>query len=269
MVLADRMTKRHPLRCLFFVAAISAAHPALAENLSAGDCAAGAESRTVRITDITDGDSLIIDGGVSLRLIGINALELHAPDERDRALARQASNRLQALLQGQHAVIIPGMETRDSYGRLLAHVRLPDGRDAAHELVREGLALAVAVGANTRCANSLLALEQYARQSRRGIWQSPGSWFSTGPLTGQEQGFHLVSGKIGKVTGRGARTTLHLDNGLQVMLGRHWPEDHLPYTDVPNRLTGSKVQVRGWLDIDQGRQRMTLHHPGNLELISN
>ncbi|MGQ7847869.1 thermonuclease family protein [Granulosicoccus sp. 3-233] len=243
--------------------------PAMAQALPPDPCLHEAESHPVRIAGITDGDSLTLDSGEQLRLIGINTLELHAVDEPERRLARMARDALQALALDRQVLMTPGLESRDSHGRLLAHISLPDGRDAAHALVAEGLALAVAVGANTRCAGSLLTQEQRARKRRLGVWASPGSWFVEDRLSGRETGFHVVAGQVLNISGRGSRTTLHLSNGLHVVLGRHWQDHDGEHTVAPDTLTGSKVQVRGWLSADDGRQRMTLHDPRNLELINN
>ena len=269
MVLADIRTRRHPLRCLFFVGAIVAAQAADARTSPASDCLAGTDSQAVRIVEITDGDSLLVDDGRRLRLIGINALEMHSPDAQERRLARTARDTLQGFLHEPAVLLIPGLETQDAYGRTLAHIRLSDGRDAGRTLVAKGLALAVAVGANTRCADRLQSLERRARRQRLGLWQLPEHPLTKEKLSGQEHGFHLITGQVLDISGRGARTTLHLNNGLQVMLGRHWPVHGNTHSVVPERLAGSKVQVRGWLNTVNGQQRMTLHHPGNLELISN
>lgn len=271
MVLADKVRKRHPSRCLFFVGISSTALAlmGLTGHVEAGDCLTGAPAQRVHVAQVTDGDSLVLGDGRRLRLIGVNTLELHTPAKADRQLAEQASHTLRSLLAGQHASMVPGIDMQDSHGRLLAHLRLTDGRDAAHILVDQGLALAVAVGNNTRCADSLASVEKRARETRRGVWQSPGPWFIGETLTGREHGFHVITGTVLNVTGRGARTTWHLANGLHVIRGRHWPRDADLHTDVPDRPTGSKVEVRGWLETSSGRQRLTLHHPANLKLISN
>ena len=257
------------MRCLFLVGAILSTQAALARTSPASDCLAGTDSQAVRIVEITDGDSLLVDDGRRLRLIGINAFEMHSPDERERKLARTARDTLQDFLHEQAVLMTPGLETQDAYGRTLAHIRLSDGRDAARTLVARGLALAVAVGPNTRCADRLQSLERRARKQRLGLWKLPEHQLTKEKLSGREHGFHLITGQVLDISGRGARTTLHLSNGLQVMLGRHWPTHGNTHSVVPERLAGSKVQVRGWLNTVNGQQRMTLHHPGNLELISN
>lgn len=249
--------------------ALITSFPGIADTLPPADCLAGAQSRTVRIAGITDGDSLVLHNGRQLRLIGVNALELHSPAKGERAVAEQARDWLRNTLLGRQTIMIPGRTEYDSYGRQLAHVRLPDGRNAAHALVDQGLALAVAVGGNTRCATSLMSLEKRARDAQRGLWHTSSGWLTAESLSGREVGFHVVTGVVLRVRGTGRRTTLHLSNGLQVVAGRHWPHDNDFNTDALENMTGSKVEVRGWLDTSSGTQRLTLHHPANLQLISN
>jgi micrococcal nuclease len=82
---------------------------------------------------VVDGDTIIIKGQ-SIRLAGIDAPELDHPYGNN---ARWAMIRL---CKGHEvrAEVIPGATT---YERLVAVCYLPDGRDLAAELVKQGLAL--------------------------------------------------------------------------------------------------------------------------------
>lgn len=82
---------------------------------------------------VVDGDTIVIRGQ-SIRLAGIDAPELNHP------YGQQAKWALVALCKGQsvRAEVIDGAT---SYERLVARCVLPDGRDLAAEMVRQGLAL--------------------------------------------------------------------------------------------------------------------------------
>ena len=80
---------------------------------------------------ITDGDTLDADG-LGVRLWGIDA-----PEQREDGGA-QARDALVRITAGQDLrCIVTGA---DRYGRIVARCRLPDGRDPACEMVREGFA---------------------------------------------------------------------------------------------------------------------------------
>ena len=271
MVPAGKMQKRHPLRCLFCVGLLFIQPLLAADNLpDNAPCLDAALAQNVTVARVTDGDTIVLDDERRVRLIGFNTLELNTPDKQDQVMALLAREALEDFLQNTQAQIIIGKDEHDRHGRLLAHLRRPDGQDAAQTLVATGLGLAVAVGSNTRCADALHSLELQAREAGLGVWQAPGSWYlARSTLTGQERGFHVVVARVQALDGRGSKTTLILDNGLRVRLGSRWPKrgDFAP--SELGRLVGREIQVRGWLGNSAGRQNLTLHHPANLELINN
>jgi endonuclease YncB( thermonuclease family) len=180
-------------------------HPSIAAAQgSAGiSCLDPAQAVTVTIARITDGDTVVLEDNRRVRLIGINTLELNTPDKQDLAMAIRARQALDDFFDNRQAQIIIGRDELDRHGRLLAHLGHPDGRDAAQTLVASGLGLAVAVGSNTRCADTLHSLELQARESSLGIWQSPGSWYlDKHALTGHERGFHVACRSSSADTGR-------------------------------------------------------------------
>jgi endonuclease YncB( thermonuclease family) len=120
-----------------------------------------------RVVSVTDGDSLTVFAGASgtekVRLYGIDC-----PEGRQRGGAdARAFTRSLALLE---KVDIEG-RGRDSYGRLVAVVALPDGRTLNEELVKSGHAWVYeAFCSGPRCAY-WRGLEKQARKQKRGLWR--------------------------------------------------------------------------------------------------
>ena len=83
-----------------------------------------------------DGDTLAI-GTERVRVIGLDAPELHGQCPIEVALAREARDRMAALV-GRGVRLFP--QGRDRYGRLLAVVLDAQGRDVAAVMIGEGLA---------------------------------------------------------------------------------------------------------------------------------
>ncbi len=81
---------------------------------------------------VIDGDTIIIDK-VHIRLAGIDAPEL------DHPYGQKAKWAMVQLCKGQ--IITAHIKPELSYDRLVAQCFLPDGRDLAAELVRQGMAL--------------------------------------------------------------------------------------------------------------------------------
>ena len=115
---------------------------------------------------VIDGDSLKI-GGEKIRLIGIDAPELHQTcrDAQGRAwqCGRAAKARL-AELVSQGAVCTPN--GHDRYGRTLAVCSTGSIPDVGETLVREGHAVNYAFN-----SGGYPAAEHDAKSARRGLWQ--------------------------------------------------------------------------------------------------
>lgn len=133
------------------------------------------------VTRVVDGDTMhvrLADGTVvTVRVIGIDAPELHAP-ELPACLAIEARAALAALTAGRRVRLSPEAEVHDRYGRLLADVTVRDGphrgTDVASMQVRTGRARTMPISPNTDHAPRLLRLEASARTAGRGLWSRCG-----------------------------------------------------------------------------------------------
>ena len=83
-----------------------------------------------------DGDTLAL-GRERVRIIGLDAPEMHGRCPRETAQAQAAKKRMAQLVAGGVTLRPRG---RDRSGRLLAQVRDQRGRDVALVLIQEGLA---------------------------------------------------------------------------------------------------------------------------------
>src|SRR4051794_17246139 len=93
------------------------------------------EIRSVDPKIVIDGDTFY----VSIRLFGVDAPEQGdgAKCIQERAWAKRAKERMRELLQGRVTLHLHGI---GEFGRLLATVRLQDGRDLGQVLLKEDLA---------------------------------------------------------------------------------------------------------------------------------
>ena len=113
------------------------------------------------VTHVADGDTLDVTANgttYTIRLDGIDA------PEGGQAFGREARVQLRVLAFSKPATAT--VLDRDRYGRTVARV-IVAGRDLSEEMVRAGLAWHFARYSADR---RLAALEQEARQQRRGLW---------------------------------------------------------------------------------------------------
>jgi micrococcal nuclease len=122
------------------------------------------------VAEVLDGDTVILDRGQKVRLLGIDAPELERAGQPADFLAHKAKRVLVDLAQGQRVRLEYDQLRYDRYGRTLAFLFLLDGTDLSRELVRQGLAHVYTVPPNGRFREELLAAQREALEARRGIW---------------------------------------------------------------------------------------------------
>lgn len=127
------------------------------------------------VTGVTDGDTIRVriagQPDERVRLIGVDSPELDDAREKVRFMAFLAKRFAYSRLYQAPVELLPGPETRDSYGRLLAFVRTADGRIFNVTLVREGYATAfLKFPFDEALRRELKAAETEARRAGRGLW---------------------------------------------------------------------------------------------------
>ena len=133
-----------------------------------------ASSERARVVRVVDGDTILV--AVSgrqerVRYIGVDTPESVKPGTPVQCYAKRASAFNKKLLAGRTVRLVPDVEARDRYGRLLAYVyREPDGLFVNAELARDGYARTLTIAPNVRYAGRFRALAAAARQAGRGLW---------------------------------------------------------------------------------------------------
>ena len=225
-----------------------------------------AVSATDKIRHVIDGDTVVLASGRHVRLIGINAPESGKDGTPDQPLAAKARMRLATLVEQRRVTLVFETERQDHYGRLLAHVLLPDGTSAGKILLREGLAWVVAIPPNLGNLKAGLAAENAARGARRGVWSQPAyTPKPAGQLTVTDTGFGFIEGTILRHT-RG-KHVIYFDLTPTVALlvsQEDWKKYH---GGQPSSLVGRRAIARGWLTESRGRLRMRVPHPAMLALV--
>lgn len=129
-------------------------------------CGCTSPPDTARVTRVIDGDTIIIEGGYSVRYIGIDTPEVHPQVEAFGIEAWQANRKL---VEGKEVRLERDVTETDRYGRLLRYVWVDDILVEA-ELVRLGLARSKAYPPDTRYQDYLEEMEAEAREAGRGMW---------------------------------------------------------------------------------------------------
>lgn len=138
----------------------------------------------ILVTRVVDGDTLMLESGERVRLIGIDTPEIHQSEKlyRDsqrtkqdirtiKELGRRAWKFTRDLVESKRVSLEFDVEKKDRYGRLLAYVYLKDGTFVNAEIIKQGYAYLLTIPPNVKYADLFLKLYQEARENKRGLWR--------------------------------------------------------------------------------------------------
>jgi micrococcal nuclease len=148
------------------VVTLSAVASLLSAQLSFADA-------TREVVRVVDGDTIELDGGEKVRLIGVDTPETVHPNKPVERFGKEASSFTRRTVEGKRVRLEydPGPSRLDKYGRTLAYVYLLDGRLLNLEIIRQGYGHAYTKYPFTQSRmNEFRAAEQEARAARRGLW---------------------------------------------------------------------------------------------------
>ena len=232
------------------------------------------------VVQVTDGDTVVLDDGRVVRLIGTQApkLPLGREDFPVWPLAPEAKKALEELALSKTVQLGYGGEEIDRYDRQLAHVFVdnPEGPLWAQQaMVAKGLARVYSFPDNRNCLDLLFAAEGRARLAGLGIWRDP--YYSVraadapGDLVARAGHYELVEGRVLLADRSGGRVYLNF--------GRFWKEDFTAVIEAPalrlfaadevdpKMFEGALVRVRGWVD-DRDGPRIEVTHPEQIEVLA-
>jgi micrococcal nuclease len=123
------------------------------------------------VVQVVDGDTVVLAGGIKVRVLGIDAPEMERDGQPADFLAHKAKAALAELTFERTISLSYDRLRYDHYGRLLAYLWLSDRTLVNAELVRRGLARVYFIAPNLLYQKDLLAAQQEAIEAQRGVWQ--------------------------------------------------------------------------------------------------
>jgi micrococcal nuclease len=127
--------------------------------------------RQALVVRVIDGDTVVLEGGAHVRVLGIDAPEMEKEGRPAEFLAHKSKAILSELTLNKTVRLEYDRQRYDHYGRLLAYLFLPGGTFVNAELVRQGLARVYFHAPNDRYREPLLAAQKEALEASRGVWQ--------------------------------------------------------------------------------------------------
>jgi len=141
-------------------------------NISGGEISEClAPSQTI-VTKIIDGDTVVVEGGEHIRLLGIDA------DERGYPCYGEAKSRLEELVLNKEVRLEKDQTDVDQYNRCLRYIFL-DEQNIDLQLVKEGLAIARFYEPDVKYKDEIALAEKEAIENKIGC-----KWSGSVPLSG-------------------------------------------------------------------------------------
>ena len=232
------------------------------------------------VASVSDGDTVILDTGMVVRLIGTQApkLPLGRDDFPTWPKAAEARAALQTLTLGQNVRVRYGGETIDRHGRTLGQLFVLSTPEiwVQQQMVADGLARVYSFPDNRACLAELFAAEGRARVMKLGIWADP--YYAVrradrpAELAKRSGHYELVEGRVLLAAEAQGRVYLNF--------GRSWKQDFTAVIDRaglalfatsgidPLKLGGALIRVRGWMD-DHDGPRIEVTHPEQIEVLAS
>lgn len=237
-----------------------------------------------QVSQIIDGDTVLLDDGRQVRLVGIQAPKLSLGRANFQAwpLGQEAKAYLQALVLGKTVELRLPPQPMDRHGRMLAHLLLrpdqtnsdqtqPDQTWVQGAMLAAGLARVYTFADNRLLAADMLGLEAHARADKIGMWGLPYYAVRTSDNARFDIGtFQLVEGRVLDVA--------RIKNRIYLNFGLNWRDDFTIVVSTRDEkmfsqsginlmnMKGRRVRVRGWLKSQNGPM-IVLTHPERLELM--
>lgn len=230
------------------------------------------------VVKIIDGDTLVLEDGRSVRLVGIQApkLPLGRSHIKTQPFAEEAKQALEKLTLGKILRLSYGGREIDRYRRALAHLHTMDGIWVQGYLLEHGLARVYSFRDNRALVAEMLALEAKARADKLGLWGHP-FYTVRGVLkteTYDLDTFQVVRGVVANAARVRGRVYLNF--------GQDWRRDFtvtiskkdmrafaragLDAESWPASWVGKNIRVRGWIYWRNGPM-IDATHPEQIEVL--
>lgn len=196
------------------------------------------------VVRVIDGDTVVLETGERVRLLGINAPELGYKGKPSDAGVQTAKDYLASKVLNQRIIIDVGMERKDKYTRTLAHLFLENGSHVNRQMLRSGMAFLSLHPPNLKYQKTLVLAQRDAEKQRLGLWSLKA--YQLRPVafieTSKSKKWGRYRGTISEVdlSSKGAR--LWLTEQVYIWVS----SKHKRHFMHLKSYQGQHIEVRGW-----------------------
>lgn len=151
-------------------------NPPIAQTtpIATSSAVSGIEGEQEIVTKVVDGDTIDLETGQVVRLIGIDTPETVDPRRPVGCFGKEASNEVKGLLTNKKVILQKDVSEVDKYKRLLRYVYLPLDNGQIlfvnDYLIREGFARVLTYPPDVKYNEQFRQAERKAREENKGLW---------------------------------------------------------------------------------------------------
>jgi len=215
-----------------------------------------------KVKTIYDGDTVVLEDGQKVRLLGINTPEVAHRGQGGDAGGEAAKRWLQEKLANTKVRLELDAEKTDKYGRTLAHLLTEDKGHINLQLVAAGLASVTIHPPNLLYVDELVAAEERAQAASLGIWQLPEyAPIKVSDLADAKSGWVRVVGRPKAIRQSRKFVYVEFSEAFDIRIERQSQQLFPELSDYQ----GKMLEVRGWLNRSKGHVSMLVRHPSAIK----
>ena len=225
------------------------------------------------ISNVIDGDTIVLDNGYKVRLIGIDAPEIQHENSPAEEFGYESKSFLKQIAEGKKCILkYEANETYDKYGRLLAYIFV-ENKLLNSEIIKQGYARVYTRFTFSKEAE-FINFEREARKKGTGIWSKENAEKKKPPISWADADKHIgeycfVGGVIVSTgnSGKICFLNFHKDyrNHLTAVI---FSSDFSRFPENPEKYyLGKKVLVSGYIKEYKGKPEIVLTKANQIKIL--
>lgn len=224
-------------------------------------------SRTTYFTvkKVFDGDTILLNNGQKVRLLGINTPEVAGPNKDNEAGGEAAKAWLKQKLEHRKVRLEGDVEKQDKYQRTLAHVFTEDKQHINLALVQQGLAVLNIYPPNLKYVDALVTAQQAAEKVELGVWSDSTYRAQSHEALNSDhyKGWKRITGRVKSIKKTRKYSYLQFSARVSARIENQWLNLFPPLQSY----VGKNLEARGWINKNREHFSVQIRHPAELKNI--
>jgi endonuclease YncB( thermonuclease family) len=216
------------------------------------------------VAKVYDGDTVILENGKHVRLLGINTPEIEGHQQAGEPGGIAAKKWLQEQLQDNKIYLEYDQLKQDKYKRTLAHLYLSNGKHLNLMLLENGLATMSIIPPNLQHAEKFLQAQQHAEKLKLGIWSMPE--YQPRPImqiSTPVNGWQRLIGTPVAIKKNRKYTRLVFTDKIDIRIANI----NLNLFPALASYLGKSIEMRGWVGRNKDHYTMLIQHPSAIVVL--